>query len=167
MGRSWIPVPGTPKGRLVAAALAEFGAHGHDAVAVGDLVERAGVTTGALYHHFGSKLGLYALVRGDVEQRVIDRMEGAAAIAVDLGAPLLVGYDYVVRQGFVGLLGEPHPEGGDDPIAAFLSARADPDGVPVGLLLAAAWRAALTASRDHPAAARAALSAVVSAVPVR
>ena len=50
-----------------------------DEVTVGELAAAADVTTGALYHHFGSKLGLYAFVRADVEQRLLDRMEGAIA----------------------------------------------------------------------------------------
>ena len=36
------------------------------------------MTTGALYHHFGSKIDLYRFVRADVDQRVLDRMAGAA-----------------------------------------------------------------------------------------
>ena len=48
-----------------------------DEVTVGELADAAKVTTGALYHHFGSKFGLYAFVRNDVEQRLLDRMEGA------------------------------------------------------------------------------------------
>ncbi len=42
----------------------------------------AEVTTGALYHHFGSKLGLYTFVRDDVERRLLDRMEGAVSPTV-------------------------------------------------------------------------------------
>ena len=41
----------------------------------------AETTTGPLYHHFGSKLGLYDVIRSDVERRVTDRMEGALATA--------------------------------------------------------------------------------------
>ena len=50
-----------------------------DEVTVGELAADAGVTTGALYHHFENKLGLYRFVREDVERRLLDRMEGAAA----------------------------------------------------------------------------------------
>jgi AcrR family transcriptional regulator len=49
------------------------------------------VTTGSLYHHFESKIGLYLVVREEMEQRVVDRMTGAAAVAGDdpVGAALL------------------------------------------------------------------------------
>ncbi len=67
------------KGRLVLAALEAFGRSGYEAVHVGALAAAAETTTGPLYHHFGSKLGLYSFVRADVEQRVVDRMEGALA----------------------------------------------------------------------------------------
>ena len=77
--REWIPVSTSPKGRLALAAVKEFGARSFDEVTVGELAAAAEVTTGALYHHFDSKLGLYAFVRQDVEQRLLDRMEGAIA----------------------------------------------------------------------------------------
>ena len=77
--REWIPVPGTSKARLVSTALERFGARGYEAVGVSELATTAGVTTGSLYHHFGSKLGLYEVVREEAERRVLDRMEGAAA----------------------------------------------------------------------------------------
>jgi AcrR family transcriptional regulator len=166
--RSWVPVPGTTKAHLIDQALAEFGARGFAAVGVTELASGAAVTIGSLYHHFGSKVGLYTLVREDVEQRVLDRMEGAAAIRPeDLGAVLLVGFDYLVRAGFARLLAEPHPERTADPIEAFLAALADRDGAPVSRLLIAAWRAALDTAADavrdgqDPAPARAALRALI------
>ena len=166
--RSWIPVPGTTKGRLVDRALTEFGARGYAAVGVTELARGADVTIGSLYHHFGSKVGLYTVVRDDVEQRVLDRMEGAAAIRPDdLGGVLLVGFDYLVRTGFARLLAEPHPERTGDPLEAFLAALADHDGMPVSRILVAAWRAALDAAADavsdgrDPAPARAALRTLI------
>ena len=106
-------------------ALAAFGARGYDAVGVTELAASAGVTIGSLYHHFGSKAGLYDLVRTDVERRVLDRMEGAAAVRdahepAGLAVVLLVGYDYLVGSGFARLLAEPRPDevSGADAIAA-------------------------------------------------
>lgn len=147
--RSWVPVPGTTKGRLVHEALREFGARGFAAVGVTELARGADVTIGSLYHHFGSKVGLYTVVREDVEQRVLDRMEGAAAARPDdLCAVLLVGFDYLVRAGFARLLAEPHPERAIDPVEAFLATQTDRDGTPVSRILIAAWRAALEAAAD-------------------
>ena len=77
--REWVPVSTSPKGRLALAAVRAFGARAFDEVTVGELAAEAGGDDGALYHHFESKLGLYVFVRQDVERRLLDRMEGAAA----------------------------------------------------------------------------------------
>jgi AcrR family transcriptional regulator len=116
---------------------------------VTELARGADVTIGALYHHFGSKVSLYTAVREDVEQRVLDRMEGAAAMtAADPGDVLLVGFDYLVRAGYARLLAEPHPERTTDPIEAFLAEMTDQSGTPVSRIVIAAWRAALDAAAD-------------------
>lgn len=162
--REWIPVPGTTKGRLVEAAIAEFSRRAYDEVGVTEVAAAAGVTVGSLYHHFGSKSGLYDLVRDDVERRLLDRMEGAWDAAPDLGRTLGVGFDYLTRVGFTRLLSVPHPDRASDPVETFLAERLDAGGLPVGRLLAATWRAALTAALDDPVAARAALGALVPGV---
>lgn len=142
--REWVPVPGSTKAKLLDGALTAFGARSYDAVAVGELAEHAGVTIGSLYHHFGSKPGIYTTVRDDVEQRVLDRMEGAAAVAPTRpGVVLLVGFDYLVDARLARLLAEPHPDRPIDPIEGFLATLTDRDGIPLSRLLAAAWRAAL------------------------
>lgn len=140
----WMPMSNSAKGRLVLAALDAFGRDGYEAVHVGRLAEAAETTTGPLYHHFGSKLGLYAFVRDDVERRVVDRMEGALAALIhdDVSAALVVAFDYAVRAGFARMLSEPHPQPGPDPIAGVLG---EP---PLGAMLAAAWRAALAQAAD-------------------
>ena len=157
--REWIPTTASAKGRLVLAALKAFGEHGYEAVKVGDLARAADTTTGPLYHHFGSKLGLYTFVRADVERRVVERMEGALAASVHLdtdavGAALLVAFDYAQRAGLRGMLADPHPA--PDPVADTLTAAV---GAPLGAMLAAAWRAALAADED-PEVTRAALTAL-------
>jgi AcrR family transcriptional regulator len=141
----------SPKGRLALAAVGQFGSHRYDEVTVGGLAAAAEVTTGAIYHHFGSKLGLYAFVREDVERRLLDRMEGAmAASASDrsaaIAAALMVGFDFAVREGFLRILGDP-PAGTDgDQLAELLSAGTAPASPVLGRVLAAAWRAALLAA---------------------
>jgi AcrR family transcriptional regulator len=47
---------------LLDAARALFAEHGYAAVGVGSISRRAGVTSGAIYHHFASKAGLFAAV---------------------------------------------------------------------------------------------------------
>ena len=136
------------KGRLVLAALEAFGRDGYAAVGVADLARAAQTTTGPLYHHFESKLGLYAFVRADVERRVLDRLEGALDVGAAPADALLAASDYVARAGFLRMLAEPHPGGGADPIAALLTERLAPAPAPLGAMLAAAWRAALAAAAD-------------------
>jgi len=163
--REWIPVSTSPKGRLALRALADFGSRPFRDVTVGELSAGAGVTTGALYHHFGSKLGLYSFVRDEAERRLLDRMEGAASARAGDGAAaalrgaLIVGFDFAAGQGFVRLLGEAHPARDRDPVADLLTQISHNGRVPIGTVLAAAWRAALMAVADgvSPPSARAAL----------
>lgn len=161
---AWIPVPGTTTGRLVESALAQFGAQGFDSVAVSTLASQAGVTTGSLYHHFGSKAGLYGVVRADVERRVLDRFEGAAAArpvqtAADLAPVIMAGFDYLVDDGLTRLLAEPQPDGSaedaGDEIEQTLSRLLGDDGATLGYLIAAAWRAALWRAGESPESAAA------------
>jgi AcrR family transcriptional regulator len=167
--RAWMPVSTSPKGRLVLSALKEFGARPFDEVTVAELAAAAKVTTGALYHHFGSKLGLYAFVREDVERRLLDRMEGAVAAAgprsdrsAAVTAALLVGLDFAVREGFLRILGDPPPGAQHDRLAEMLSASAAPATPLLGRVLAAAWREALAAIAEgaEPEQARAAIAAL-------
>lgn len=167
--REWVPAPGSARARLLDAAMTAFGGRGYEDVGVTELATAAGVTTGSLYHHFGNKLGLYDMVRTEVERRVLDRMEGAAAAAAGgpaasrAGAALLVGFDYLVGAGTGRLLAEAHPERTGDPIEKFLAELTDVDGAPRGRLLAAAWRAALAAATDGAVAdqVRAALTGLL------
>ena len=166
--REWIPVPSSAKGRLAVEALAAFGRHGYAGIGVGELAAAAGVTTGSLYHHFGSKLGLYAVVRTEIERRLLDRMEGAAAARQADGtetatrAAMLVGFDYAVGHGYARLLAEPHPGGAADPLEALLVRLT---GDPLGRLLGATWRAALAGAADgaKEGGGRAALASLLPA----
>jgi len=145
--REWVPVSTSPKGRLALAAVREFGSRPFEEVTVGELAADAGVTTGALYHHFENKLGLYRFVREDVERRLLDRMEGAAAAQGPgaVTAAMVVGFDFAVAQGFSRLLGDPAPGPGEEALAALFTRLSRPAPVPMGRVLAAAWRAALVA----------------------
>lgn len=167
--RNWIPVSTSPKGRLALAAVKEFGARPFEEVTVAELAAAAKITTGALYHHFGSKLGLYAFVREDVEQRLLDRMEGAVAAAgpgsersAAVTSALLVGLDFAVREGFLRILGDPPAGTEHDRLAELLSRSAAPAAPLLGRVLAAAWRAALAAIAEgaEPEHARAAVAAL-------
>ena len=171
--REWIPISTSPKGRLALAAVKQFGERPFDDVTVGELAAAANVTTGALYHHFGSKLGLYDFVRDDVERRLLDRMEGAIAASAHLDrsaavmAALVIGFDFAVREGFLRILGDPPAGTEHDRLADLLSASTAPGSPVLGRVLAAAWRAALVAVAEgsDPRQARAALLALEFRLP--
>jgi AcrR family transcriptional regulator len=172
--REWIPVSTSPKGRLALAAVKAFGVRPFDEVTVGELSAAANVTTGALYHHFDSKLGLYAFVRDDVERRLLDRMEGAVAAVGDdadrsgaVKTALLVGLDFAVGEGFLHILGDPPAGTEHDRLVEMLTASTAAASPLLGRVLAAAWRAALAAVAEGstPEQARAALRALEVRIP--
>lgn len=43
------------KGRILTAALAAFTEHGYEAATIADIRQRSGISTGSIYHHYGSK----------------------------------------------------------------------------------------------------------------
>ncbi len=63
---------------LVAAARALFAERGFSAVPAEEVVARAGVTRGALYHHFADKKDLFRAVVEQLEQEVSERIAVAA-----------------------------------------------------------------------------------------
>ena len=156
--RQWIPTQRSASGRLVLRALDAFADDDFEHVNVVDLCAAAGVTTGTLYHHFGNKLGLYDVVRSEVEHRLLDRLEGALAALPASGgeaahAALLVGFDYLVGAGHARLLAIDHPGGSVDPIEKWLSEVLDTGPVPLAPLLLSAWRRGLRAVADGVAPA--------------
>jgi AcrR family transcriptional regulator len=59
------------RARLLDAGRRLFAAQGYAAVTTQGIVDAAGVTRGALYHHFGDKSGLFAAVYELLEQDVV------------------------------------------------------------------------------------------------
>src|SRR5919107_2756270 len=59
---------------LIAAARELFAARGYAAVGTEEIVRRAGVTRGALYHHFADKHDLFRAVYERVEQELTERI---------------------------------------------------------------------------------------------
>jgi AcrR family transcriptional regulator len=56
-----------------------FAKKGYSGANTNELVERAKVTKGALYHHFANKRELYHGVVEDMEQELVERIEAAGA----------------------------------------------------------------------------------------
>ena len=85
----------TTRAKLLRAGRALFARHGYGAVSAEQIVRRAGVTRGALYHHFDGKLGLFAavfeLVEQELMQEIVDRAAAAAATSPWQG--LMAGTD--------------------------------------------------------------------------
>lgn len=64
--------------RLLQVAREVFAEHGYVGASTEEIVRRAGVTRGALYHHFADKEALFAAVLADVQRDVAHRIEEAA-----------------------------------------------------------------------------------------
>jgi AcrR family transcriptional regulator len=60
-----------------------FARRGYNDVATEEIVRRAGVTRGALYHHFRDKRDLFAAVVEQVEQEALERVAEAALTEQD------------------------------------------------------------------------------------
>jgi AcrR family transcriptional regulator len=63
---------------LVGAARELFAERGYAAVPTEEIVRRAGVTRGALYHHFRDKRALFRAVVEQLEQEMVEKIAGAA-----------------------------------------------------------------------------------------
>ncbi|MDQ3936229.1 MAG: TetR/AcrR family transcriptional regulator [Actinomycetota bacterium] len=69
--------------QLVEAARRLFAADGYEATSLDDVVAEAGVTKGALYHHFGSKRDLFRAVYEDRERTLARACQEAYAAEAD------------------------------------------------------------------------------------
>jgi AcrR family transcriptional regulator len=76
----------TTQAALRSAGRRLFGELGFEKTALGALCTEAGVTTGALYHHFGDKKGLFAAVAEELDAALVRLVQGAMAQAAQAGA---------------------------------------------------------------------------------
>lgn len=77
--------------RLIEVACAIFTRDGYANAATEEIVHEAGVTRGALYHHFGSKEGLFKSVLQEVQRQVGVRIENATEGKQDVQEQLIAG----------------------------------------------------------------------------
>jgi AcrR family transcriptional regulator len=75
------------RGALTAAARRLFAKHGYEAVSAAQIVAAAGVTRGALYHHFGGKPGLLDAVYDQLEREMTERI-ARVVLGSELESPL-------------------------------------------------------------------------------
>ncbi len=139
--------------RILAVAANAFSKTPYERVGVHELCASAGVTTGALYHHFGGKPGLYREVHARQEGRLLDRMrEAAAGMAPGpraVRAALMAAWDQVQSEGTANFFAQSGPAG-DAAISAFLHTLWPWGPAAVAPVLLAAWRGALAEALSHP-----------------
>jgi AcrR family transcriptional regulator len=102
---------------LIATAKELFGERGYSGAGIEEIAKRAGVTTGALYHHFGNKRGLFRAVAISMEVELLERAievgnqlddswKGLrAGIAVTLEASLAGDYEQIIVRDARNVLG--------------------------------------------------------------
>lgn len=78
------------KGALIAAARPLFAERGYAQVSADEIVVVAGLTRGALHHHFKDKHGLFRAVFEEVEREVTAEVEAKVAAAPDVATGMAV-----------------------------------------------------------------------------
>ena len=71
------------RARLIASARQAFARLGYAKTSMDDLTAEAGLTRGALYHHFGDKQGLLAAVVEQIDSEMDGRLEAISAASDD------------------------------------------------------------------------------------
>jgi AcrR family transcriptional regulator len=71
------------RAKLIAAGRQAFGAIGYSEASMDDFTAAAGLTRGALYHHFGDKKGLLEAVIAEIDAEMNDRLCAISARAPD------------------------------------------------------------------------------------
>jgi AcrR family transcriptional regulator len=71
------------RSKLIGAARQAFGSVGYAAASMDDFTAVAGLTRGALYHHFGDKKGLLQAVIAEIDAEMSARLRAIAAKAKD------------------------------------------------------------------------------------
>ena len=142
-----VPVSGNAREHLMAVAARLFAKRGYAAVNVTAIARAAGVTTGALYHHFNSKAGLYQAVRLDLEERIVACMEEAAVTRHKLRpaarAALHAGLETCHNLNAARIVSEPLPETSQDAIGDFFLRLCGPERAARAALLTVLFRSSL------------------------
>ena len=69
------------RAKLIAAARKAFGERGYADASMDDFTAEAGLTRGALYHHFGDKKGLFEAVVREMDAEMAERLKTLSAAA--------------------------------------------------------------------------------------
>jgi len=76
---------------IVVAARGLFADGGYEATTIDDIARRAGVSKGALYHHYADKVEVLVAVYEDLEAELVESLLAAAAAETDPLAALRAG----------------------------------------------------------------------------
>jgi AcrR family transcriptional regulator len=88
--------------QLIGVATRLFAQHGYEDTSIEDVLAEAGVSRGALYHHFAGKDALFEAVVGNVESRVMADLAVAAE-----GIPDAAGRLRAVALAWIGMAVDP------------------------------------------------------------
>lgn len=93
----------TTREALLTAGRRLFGLQGYEGASIGALCAEAGVTSGALYHHFGDKAGLFAAVAEQLDAGLVQQVASARTRASGRGEDpwnaFLAGVDALLKAG--------------------------------------------------------------------
>ncbi|MDQ0465460.1 AcrR family transcriptional regulator [Caulobacter ginsengisoli] len=82
---------GATRGAVMAAARRLFASQGFAETSIEEILGQAGVTRGALYHHFNGKAAIFLAVFETLEAELADRVTAAASGAADPWGGLMAG----------------------------------------------------------------------------
>jgi AcrR family transcriptional regulator len=82
----------TTRRALLDAARSLFAERGYHGTAAEEIVQRAGLTRGALYHHFEDKKDLFRAVVDEVESEIDEKIEQAERAQSGLPEAVMAGY---------------------------------------------------------------------------
>ena len=88
MSRSRAEMIAATRAKLLAAARLAFQQAGYTATSMDDFTASAGLTRGALYHHFGDKKGLLAAVAAQIDDEIDQRLNAISDQAPDVWTAL-------------------------------------------------------------------------------
>ncbi|WP_096435635.1 TetR/AcrR family transcriptional regulator [Alteribacter populi] len=77
--------------KLIEVARMYFTEKGYAETSLEEIVNQANLTRGALYHHFGNKIGLFQVVLESVQKGIANRIETEAAQSDDVWEQLFLG----------------------------------------------------------------------------
>jgi AcrR family transcriptional regulator len=90
--RTWAERTAATRRALLDAARSLFAEKGYHGAAAEEIVRRAGLTRGALYHHFEDKKDLFRVVVDEIEGEIDEEIEAAERAQSGLLEAVMAGY---------------------------------------------------------------------------